>query len=75
MSEIQQNVLNPDKWVDLHSDYLFNYTISRVDNEELAQDIVQETFFSALKAMKNFRGQAAERTWLISILKRKIIDH
>jgi len=25
--------------------------------------------------MKNFRGQAAERTWLISILKRKIIDH
>lgn len=75
MSEIKEHTLNPDKWVDLHSDYLFNYTITRVDNEELAKDIVQETFFSALKAMKNFRGQAAERTWLISILKRKIIDH
>ena len=75
MSKTQKHTLNPDKWVDLHSDYLFNYTITRVDNQELSKDIVQETFFSALKAMKNFRGQAAERTWLISILKRKIIDH
>lgn len=75
MSENQQHTLDPNKWIDLHSDYLFNYTITRIDNEELAKDIVQETFFSGLKAMKNFRGQAAERTWLISILKRKIIDH
>ena len=25
--------------------------------------------------MKNFKGEASERTWLISILKRKIIDY
>ena len=25
--------------------------------------------------MKNFKGEASESTWLISILKRKIIDH
>ena len=25
--------------------------------------------------MANFKGEASERTWLISILKRKIIDH
>lgn len=25
--------------------------------------------------MQNFKGKASERTWLISILKRKIIDH
>lgn len=75
MAENQLHTLNPDKWIDKHADYLFNYTISRVDNEELAKDIIQETFFSGLKALKNFRGQASERTWLISILKRKIIDH
>jgi len=75
MPAIQEHTLDASKWVDLHADYLFNYTITRVDNEEIAKDIVQETFFSGLKAMDNFRGQAAERTWLISILKRKIIDH
>lgn len=66
--------LDPEKWVDAHADYLFNYTISRINNHELAKDLVQETFFAGLKAMNNFKGKASERTWLISILKRKIID-
>ncbi|AUS04687.1 sigma-70 family RNA polymerase sigma factor [Pseudotamlana carrageenivorans] len=67
--------INPNKWIDLYSDYLFNYTIARVSDREMAQDLVQDTFLAALKAMKNFKGEASERTWLISILKRKIIDH
>lgn len=72
---MSENLLNPTKWIDLYSDYLFNYTISRVNDREIAKDLVQDTFFAGLKSMKNFKGQASERTWLISILKRKIIDH
>ena len=67
--------IDPNKWIDLYSDYLFNYTITRVSDREIAQDLVQDTFFAGLKSMKNFKGEASERTWLISILKRKIIDH
>lgn len=67
--------LNVNNWVDSYSDYLFNYTISRVNDRIVAQDIVQDTFLAGLKSMKNFKGEASERTWLISILKRKIIDH
>ena len=67
--------INPNKWIDLYSDYLFNFTISRVSDREIAQDLVQDTFLAGLKSMKNFKGEASERTWLISILKRKIIDH
>ena len=69
------NHLNPNKWIELYSDYLFNYTISRVNDREIAKDIIQDTFFAGLKSMKNFKGEASERTWLISILKRKIIDY
>lgn len=72
---MQQNELHPEQWVQNHADYLYNYTIVRVSDEEIAQDIVQDTFLAALKAAKNFKGEAAERTWLFSILKRKIIDH
>lgn len=67
--------INPSRWIELYSDYLFNYTISRVNDREIAKDIIQDTFFAGLKSMKNFKGEASERTWLISILKRKIIDY
>jgi RNA polymerase sigma-70 factor (TIGR02943 family) len=70
-----ENKLNPEVWVDRYSDYLYNYTIVRVNDHEVAQDLISETFLAGLKSKKNFKGEATERTWLISILKRKIIDH
>jgi len=75
MSDQVKHTLDPNKWIDLYADYLFNYAIIRVDDHDIAKDLVQETFFSGLKGQTNFRGEASERTWLISILKRKIIDH
>ncbi len=67
--------LNPDAWIDLYADYLFNFAVARVSDAEIAKDLVQETFFAGLKSAKNYKGDAAERTWLIAILKRKVIDH
>lgn len=67
--------LNPDQWVDKYADYLYNYTIVRVDDPVMAQDLISETFLAALRSKNNFKGEATERTWLISILKRKIIDY
>lgn len=67
--------LHPENWVDQYADYLFNYAVVRVNDTEIAKDLVQETFFAALKSAKNYKGEAAERTWLIAILKRKIIDY
>ena len=69
------NDLNPNLWVDKHSDYLFNYTIVRVNDTEIAKDLISETFLAGLKSINSFKGKASERTWLIAILKRKIIDH
>lgn len=69
------NGLQPDTWVDLYADYLYNYAIARVNESEVAKDLVQETFFAGLKSAGNYKGDASERTWLIAILKRKVIDH
>ncbi|MCK4748635.1 MAG: sigma-70 family RNA polymerase sigma factor [Bacteroidales bacterium] len=74
MSEDDQHNLEPHQWVERYGDYLFNYAIVRVNDQEKAEDLVQETFLAGLKAMENFQGKSTERTWLISILKRKIID-
>jgi RNA polymerase sigma-70 factor (ECF subfamily) len=72
---METNSINPENWVDRYADYLFNYTIVRVNDREIANDLVSETFLAGLNSMKNFKGEASERTWLISILKRKIIDY
>lgn len=69
------NKLSPNQWVDNYADYLFNYAVVRVSDSTIAKDLVQETFFAGLKSAKNFEGKSSERTWLVSILKRKIIDY
>ena len=69
------NTLNPAKWVGLYADYLYKYAYYRVNNDELAQDLVQDVFLSALKGKDTYKGEASEKTWLVSILKNKIIDH
>ena len=67
-------ILNPHQWVAAHADYLYAYAITRVNDDELAKDLVQETFLAALEKVSNFEGKSSERTWLTAILKNKIID-
>lgn len=67
--------IDTSKWVDEYADMLFNYANVRVNDSDLAKDLVQDTFVSALKGIENFQGKSTVKTWLFSILKRKIIDH
>ena len=69
------NKIDTSKWVDLYADQLYYFANSRTKNSALSEDLVQETFLSALKGKDNFKGKSTEKTWLYSILKNKIIDH
>jgi len=68
------NTLNPHKWVESYADYLYMYAITRINDEELAKDLVQETFLAALEKVDKFEGKSTERTWLTAILKNKVVD-
>ena len=65
---------SPEGWMAQHGDYLFRYAMSRLRDEHLAEDALQETLLAALQGQKNYAGEAAERTWLVGILKHKIVD-
>lgn len=71
----KSNSCKPEMWVDEHGDALYRYALMRLRDSQRAEDAVQETFLAALKAQNSFGGQSSERTWLIGILKHKIIDH
>lgn len=65
---------NPETWLSLHGDYLFRFAMVKLRDEHLAEDAVQETLLAALQGHQNFSGNSALRTWLVGILKHKIVD-
>ena len=71
----QTQAVDPGTGVAEHGDCLFRYAIVRLRDEALAEDCVQETLLSAIQSLDSYGGKSTERTWLIGILKHKIIDH
>ena len=67
--------LDPARWLDDHGDILFRYAVTRLRDAAIAEDMVQETFLAAMKAKDRFSGKSTERTWLVGILKHKIVDY
>ena len=65
----------PAEWPARFGDELYRFALSRVSDADVAEELVQETFLSALANLATFRAEASERTWLFVILRRKIIDH
>ncbi len=53
---------------------LLRYARRRVGREDVAQDLVQETWVAAFGGIDSFAGRSSLRTWLVSILRRKIVD-
>ena len=60
-----------------HKDRVFTYILFIVKNEELAEDIFQETFIKVIKSLR--RGKYNERgvfvSWVIRIAHNLIIDY
>jgi RNA polymerase sigma-70 factor, ECF subfamily len=67
--------VDPTQWVNQHGDVLYRFALLRVRNPSIAEELVQETFLAALKAAHSYQEQSSERTWLIGILKHKLVDH
>lgn len=66
---------SPQFWADKYGDILYQYALPRVNDVLEAEDLVQDTFLSALKALPAFKGDSSVKNWLFAILKNKIIDH
>jgi RNA polymerase sigma-70 factor (ECF subfamily) len=68
-------ILDPTDWLDHHGDYLYRYALMRVRDAAVAEDLLQETLLAAINAHQNHEGRSSERTWLVGIMRHKIVDH
>ena len=50
-----------------HMDAVYRVALSIARDPDLAQDIAQDAFLKAIRALDGFRGDAAFRTWLLTI--------
>jgi RNA polymerase sigma-70 factor (ECF subfamily) len=56
-----------DTLVVLYINDIYRLLFRLTADEQEAQDLTQETFLKALKAIKNFRGESSLKTWLFRI--------
>lgn len=66
---------DPAEWLARHGDALYAYALSRVRRADIAEDLVQEALLAALRNVDTFQERSQERTWLIGILRHKVLDH
>ena len=67
--------LDPGNWLERHGDYLYRYALVRVRDAAIAEDLLQGTLLAAVGACESHAGRSSERTWLVGILKHKVVDY
>lgn len=60
--------------MEAYGDALYAFALRRLGSSTDAEDAVQECLAAALGASRPFAGDSAEKTWLMGILKHKVLD-
>lgn len=60
---------NMDEIYRKYSEFLYKYVFCLTGNEDITEEIVQETFLVAVKNSHRFRGECKISTWLCQISK------
>jgi len=54
---------------------LLRYALARIGDRSTAEDLIQDTLVTAVDKLSEFAGDSSLRTWLLGILRHKILDH
>ena len=53
--------------VNKHKDFVFSMAVRILQNEQLAEEVAQDSFLNAYKSLKTFEGKSKFSTWLYRI--------
>ena len=54
---------------------IYNYLLKLCKEPQLAEELLQETFFSVYKNLNSFRGDSSLKSWVYTIATNKFRDH
>lgn len=64
-----------DKIYQQYAQTVYKYLISVTHNEDLAEDLTQETFYQAIRSIDRFDGKCKISTWLCAIAKNLYLSY
>ena len=78
---IVQQAVDGNQWAftqiyDIYFDRIYRYIYVRVKKQDEAEDLTQEVFIKALKAIRSYKiGKTPFSAWLFRIAHNQVIDH
>jgi len=64
------------RWYERHVPAVYGYLASRcLGDQDLVQELTQQTFVAAIQARRGFDGRSEVTTWLCGIARHKLADH
>lgn len=78
-ADIVQKILARDKralffFYQTHTPHLRRFIRGKITNRDDAEEILQDTLFAFLEALRDFHGNASIKSFLYSICQHKIVD-
>ncbi len=58
-----------------HAQTVFRYLLSLTGDEDLSEELTQETFYQAIRSSGRFDGNCKVTTWLCAIAKNVLLSH
>lgn len=55
--------------------FVYKYLLSMTNDENLSEELTQETFYQALRSINRYRGECKVTTWLCQIAKNLWYKH
>ncbi len=76
-TQLIQTPVNDPRIEDLmqHADSLYRFALSRVKDHHVAEDLVQDCLSAGWQRIGSFDGRSNISSWLIGIMKFKVIDY
>ncbi len=69
------NELAVEYWFKKYRPQLRKIALSKVPNQSVAAEIVQETFISCLQTLNLFKGKSSLLTWMQSVMRHEVADY
>ena len=64
-----------DEIYQMYARTVYKYLLTKTHNEDIAEELTQETFYQAVKSINRFDGSCKLSTWLCAIAKNQLLAY